>query len=497
MRATRVLVCGATIALLPIVAVAGEQANAPTATGETGLFTLISGDTLPQGQWSFGLYYNNWDRVFEFDDRADADWSRLSASFGYGVTDDFEISVMLPWENYDLDFPGGGDNDEDGLGNVRVNGKYSFHQDADRSFAINFFIEAPTGDDEVLAGDTGGGVGLGWRNGNWVFDVGYRVPGAERLEGLPDVSDEIHAGLGYAGAVSDRLDWITELDATVPVDSDDAIWEESVDLTTGGRYWFGADGNWAFNFALRTDLLQLSDTDEHCPIGGLLGLTLFPRLFEPIREVPAPISYELRVDKEGDCDGLVTSSPAGIDCGADCAELYAEGTVVTLTATPEAECTFEGWSGDADCSDGTVTMNGDRYCVANFEAAPAPPPPPPPAPQPREEEVTILFPSGARLTNIAKAQLDEVALKMRQDGEMHAEVIGYSDSTGSDAANQRISQQRAEAVKTYLVTRHGIDPSRITTEGRGSADPVGDNATAAGRAQNRRAVVILTTTTAP
>jgi len=493
MRATRVLVCGAVIGLLPLVAVAGEQANAPTATGETGLFTLISGDTLPQGQWSFGLYYNNWDRVFEFDDRADADWSRVSASFGYGVTDSFEISVMLPWESYDFDFPGQPDSNEDGLGNVRVNGKYSFYQDTDRSFAINFFLEAPTGDEEVLAGDPGGGVGLGWRSGNWVFDLGYRVPGAERPSGVPDLSDELHAGLGYAGAVSDRLDWITELDATLPVDSDDAIFEESLDLTTGGRYWFGADGNWAFNFGLRTDLLQLSDTDEHCPIGGLLGLTFFPRLFEPLREVPAPISYELRVDKEGDCDGLVTSSPAGIDCGADCSELYAEGTVVTLTATPDPDCTFEGWSGDADCSDGTVTMNGDRYCVATFEAAPAPPPPPPPAPEPREERVTIEFPSGARLTNIAKAKLDEVALKMRQDSEMTAQVIGYSDSTGSDAANQRISLQRAEAVKTYLVTRHGIDPSRITTEGRGSAEPVGDNATAEGRARNRRAVVILTT----
>lgn len=492
MRATRTLVCGAVIALLPLAAMAGEQANAPTATGETGLFTLISGDTLPQGQWSFGLYFNNWDRVFEFDDTADSDWSRLSASFGYGITDDFEISVMVPWESYDLEFPGAGSDNEDGLGNVRINGKYSFHQDAARSFAINFFIEAPTGDDEVLAGGTGGGVGLGWRNGNWVYDLGYRVPGADTPAGFPDLSDEIHAGLGYAGAVSDQLDWITELNATLPVDSGDAIFQESIDLTTGGRYWFGADGNWAFNFGLRTDILQLADLDDHCPIGGLLGLTFFPRRFEPVREIPAPIAYELRVDKEGNCDGMVTSSPAGIDCGADCSEIYNEGTVVTLTATPDAKCTFEGWSGDADCSDGTVTMNGDRYCIASFAAVPAPPPPPAPA-KPVEERVTIEFPSGARLTNIAKAKLDEVALKLKQDGDMRALVIGYSDSTGSSSANQRISQQRAQAVKTYLVTRHGIDPSRITTEGRGSADPVGDNTTSAGRTQNRRAVVILTT----
>jgi hypothetical protein len=47
---------------------AGEEANAPTACGETGLFTLLSGDTLPRGGWSFGLYYNNWDRLIDFDE---------------------------------------------------------------------------------------------------------------------------------------------------------------------------------------------------------------------------------------------------------------------------------------------------------------------------------------------------------------------------------------------------------------------------------------------
>ena len=81
---------------------------------------------------------------------------------------------------------------------------------------------------------------------------------------------------------------------------------------------------------------------------------------------------------------------------------------------------------------------------------------------------------------------------MKQDPELEARVIGYTDSTGSEATNQRVSEQRAQAVKDYLVQRHAIDAGRITTEGRGPADPVADNATAAGRKQNRRAVVILT-----
>ena len=81
----------ATVLALP--AAADERANAPTITGETGLFTLFSGQTAPQGEVTFGVYYNNWDRVFEFDDTADLDWNRLSASVGYGFTDAFEMSV--------------------------------------------------------------------------------------------------------------------------------------------------------------------------------------------------------------------------------------------------------------------------------------------------------------------------------------------------------------------------------------------------------------------
>lgn len=107
--------------------------------------------------------------------------------------------------------------------------------------------------------------------------------------------------------------------------------------------------------------------------------------------------------------------------------------------------------------------------------------------------MTVQFDSGsARVSNIAKAKLDEVALKMKEEPDARAMVIGYTDDRGSDAANLRMSERRAQAVKDYLVQRHGIDPTRIQIEGRGSADPVASNDTAEGRAQNRRAVVIIT-----
>ena len=67
--------------------------------------------------------------------------------------------------------------------------------------------------------------------------------------------------------------------------------------------------------------------------------------------------------------GYVTSDPAGIDCGdggTDCEQVYAADTVVELTPTPIEGWVFADWSGDTDCQNGTVIMNGDRDCVATF-----------------------------------------------------------------------------------------------------------------------------------
>jgi OmpA-OmpF porin, OOP family len=140
----------------------------------------------------------------------------------------------------------------------------------------------------------------------------------------------------------------------------------------------------------------------------------------------------------------------------------------------------------------------------------APPPPPPPAPVPtpvappepppvtpphvptelRTDE--IHFESGsARLTNIAKAILDDVALRMKQEPTSTANVIGYNDDKENTGPNHDLDRRRAEAVRDYLVSRHGIDPSRITVEGRDAREPIGDNTTAEGRLRNRRVQIRL------
>ncbi|HMA16806.1 MAG TPA: OmpA family protein, partial [Thermoanaerobaculia bacterium] len=127
------------------------------------------------------------------------------------------------------------------------------------------------------------------------------------------------------------------------------------------------------------------------------------------------------------------------------------------------------------------------------EEAPAPVPAPPPPPAPRTTSDEIYFDAGsARLTNIAKAILDGVALRMKNDLNSTAVISGYSDNVGSEESNLDISRRRAEAAREYLVTRHGIDPARITTVGKGSAEPAYDNSTAEGRAKNRRALIVVT-----
>ena len=77
--------------------------------------------------------------------------------------------------------------------------------------------------------------------------------------------------------------------------------------------------------------------------------------------------FSLTMELLGIGQGSVTSAQGGIDCGDDCSHTYDAGDVVGLTAVPKSsEYRFLGFSGHPDCEDGTVTMDGDKACMATF-----------------------------------------------------------------------------------------------------------------------------------
>jgi len=90
------------------------------------------------------------------------------------------------------------------------------------------------------------------------------------------------------------------------------------------------------------------------------------------------------------------------------------------------------------------------------------------------------------------AELGKLAQFLKQFPKATGEIGGHTDATGSETMNQKLSLDRAESIRTYLAENFSIDPGRITVKGYGSAKPVADNATVAGKQKNRRIEVNFT-----
>ena len=98
----------------------------------------------------------------------------------------------------------------------------------------------------------------------------------------------------------------------------------------------------------------------------------------------------------------------------------------------------------------------------------------------------ILFETGkATLKPESMEEIQKVADYMKKDASARFEVQGHTDNQGSDAINDPLSQQRAEAVVKALESM-GVDPFNLRAVGKGSHEPVASNSTDEGRAQNRR-----------
>ena len=99
---------------------------------------------------------------------------------------------------------------------------------------------------------------------------------------------------------------------------------------------------------------------------------------------------------------------------------------------------------------------------------------------------SVRFDTGtARLKPSARATLDDVADSLKARPDARIQVSGHTDSRNTESYNLHLSEERAEAVRNYLVDK-GVEESRLRDKGYGESHPIADNSTAAGRAANRR-----------
>ena len=112
---------------------------------------------------------------------------------------------------------------------------------------------------------------------------------------------------------------------------------------------------------------------------------------------------------------------------------------------------------------------------------------------------TLLFPSlalfdrkSAELTEAGQAFLEEQRLNSKElfDSALYVEIVGHADSKGSAEDNMLLSEQRANTVRDYLVSK-GLDASIVETKGMGDTSPIADNDTTEGRAKNRRVEILV------
>ena len=113
------------------------------------------------------------------------------------------------------------------------------------------------------------------------------------------------------------------------------------------------------------------------------------------------------------------------------------------------------------------------------------------------EGILVKFDSGilfdtdkSDLKPAAQSNLQKLATSLQNNQNTNILIVGHTDNTGSDSHNMDLSVRRAESVKSYIAGNN-VSPSRLTTSGKGESEPIADNTTVEGRAQNRRVEIVI------
>ncbi len=165
-----------------------------------------------------------------------------------------------------------------------------------------------------------------------------------------------------------------------------------------------------------------------------------------------------------------------------------ENKILDLPKAMDISQTYNVFKIGAKYMNFSTTDNADEFMVSNIRYAVA-----------GEDTRSKLITEGKFVTNgilfdvnsdnikpESGSVLKEIASVLEENPAVRVKIIGHTDSDGADAANLQLSQKRAVAVKTALVSFYGIDTSRLETDGKGESQPLNKNANATEKAENRR-----------
>lgn len=348
----------------------------------------------------------------------------------------------------------------------------------------------PAGNGSGSAGSgssTGGASGPQGVWANYDFVPGERVLFVHDFEGT------------RVGNFPSRLDYISgELDVVRLGSGDDAtnalrVGEGTSEAPPGGNGCFSIPlpealpEQFTLEFRVmhsdpghRVGLEVFSDGSDDSP-DGRCTYPPFPRIFLASNEVGLALDAGRKSTEAGALPTNVWSTVA-VGCDGDYCKMFVDGERVAnvprfeFPRDPMLHVFMRVYRYSLYIDDIRIAEGGQRSLYDDLEA------------NGEISTTAIRFDSGSdRIKPESGGYLDQVVEMMQQHPDLRLEIQGHTDSDGSDATNQSLSDRRAVAVRAYLEDR-GIAGTRLTTVGYGESQPVADNGTAEGKAQNRRVV---------
>jgi len=463
--------------------------------GPTGTFSVYSARNLESMNYAMSFYFANLDREWDLDYGTDGheyislDYTYFLFPIAFGLTDYLELSISPNYLDIRLDpyFE-----DTDGFGDLFVNLKARIYSSDEWGIGALLQGKIATADDED-------GLGSGeedytlmllmtheWEKSRLHLNAGYRLMGEP--DGV-DFDDQFLWGLGFESDINNNWQFIAEF--TGETSYSDIISYDPMDLTAGFRYHCGRGGT--FGGGVR---YSFGMEDYNCPIGGFVQFGYSPS--NKIVPTPTPIPTPPPVPE--------------VACSAENMTIVqGEFTRIRVDVTDPLNsklsynwttsgCRIEATENEAviyadNCDPGVYTVNVQveniegytNQCgvVITVEAS-----------VPKTEIVKLELPlvpfkKGTRVDNIAKAILDDIAVKIQEYPGVTVDLVGHTDSSGSEENNMKTGMKRAENVKKYLVERHNIETARFNVKSMGESEPVTDNTTHENRIINRRVEVIM------